>query len=77
MNKQERELFYSQMDDIIPIMNERDQAKIEFVKSFMAKRFQVDDFEDYSVNIERLGAKSLMYLLFAMIIEYDSMKTKV
>lgn len=76
MNKQERKLFYSQMDDIIPIMNERDQAKIEFVKSFMAKRFQVDDFEDYSVNIERLGAKSLMYLLFAMIIEYDSLKTK-
>jgi hypothetical protein len=76
MNKQEQKLFYSQMDDIIPIMNERDQTKIDFVKSFMEKRFQVDDFDDSFVSIERLGTKSLMYLLFAMIIEYDSLKTK-
>ena len=74
MNKQEQDLFYSQMDNIIPFMNEKDQAKIDFVKSFMGKRFQVDDFQHSTVNIERLGAKSLMYLLFAMIIEYDSMK---
>ena len=74
MNKQERNLFYSQMDDIIPIMDEKDQAKIDFVKSFMEKRFQVDDFEDSFVNIERLGAKSLIYLLFAMIVKYDDRK---
>ena len=74
MNKQERDLFYSQMDDIIPIMNEKDQVKIDFVKSFMEKRFQVDDFDNSFVNIEKLGTKSLMYLLFAMIVEYDSMK---
>jgi hypothetical protein len=74
MKKQERNLFYSQMDDIIPIMNERDQKKIDFVKSFMEKRFQVDDFENSFINIERLGTKSLMYLLFAMIVEYDEKK---
>ena len=50
MNKQEQDLFYNQMDNIIPFMNEKDQAKI--------------DFENSLVNIERLSAKSLMYLLF-------------
>ena len=74
MKKQERDLFYSQMEAIIPTMNEKDQAKIDFVKSFMGKRFQVDDFEHSTVNIERLGAKSLMYLLFSMIVEYDNKK---
>lgn len=74
MNKQERDLFYRQMDDIIPIMNEKDQAKIDFVKSFMGKRFQVDDFENSFIKIEKLGTKSLMYLLFAMIVEYDDKK---
>ena len=74
MNKQERDLFYSQMDDIIPIMDEKDQAKIDFVKSFLEKRFQVDDIDNSFVNIKRLGAKSLMYLLFSMLVEYDDQK---
>ena len=72
MKKQERDLFYSQMEDLIPIMNEKVQTKIDFVKSFMEKRFQVDDFDNSFIDIEKLGAKSLMYLFFAMILEYDN-----
>ena len=74
MNKQERDLFYSQMEAIIPIMNEKDQEKIDFVKSFMEKIFQFESFENSLVNIERLSTKSIMYLLFAMIVEYDNNK---
>ena len=74
MKKQERDLFYSQMEDLIPIMNEKVQTKIDFVKSFMEKRFQVEDFENSFIDIEKLGAKSLMYLFFAMIVEYEDRK---
>ena len=74
MKKQERDLFYSQMEDLIPIMNEKVQTKIDFVKSFMEKRFQVDDFDNSFIDIEKLGAKSLMYLFFAMIVEYEDRK---
>ncbi len=71
MNKQERNSFYRKMDDILPSLNTEDQMKIDFVKSFMERRFMVKDFEDSYVNIERMGTKSLMYLLFAMLVEYD------
>jgi hypothetical protein len=47
---------------------------MDFVKSFMERRFEVDDFENSFVCIERLGKKSLMYLLFAMIVDYDDKK---
>jgi hypothetical protein len=76
MNKQERGLFYSQMDNILPIMSEVDQRKIEFVKTFLERRFKVDEFENSFINIDRMGTKSLMYLLFVLLIEYDT-KMKV
>ena len=72
MKKQERDLFYSQMDNIIPIMNDHDLGKIEFVKKFLKENFQVEDFEDSLIMFERMGTKSLLYLLFAMILEYDN-----
>lgn len=78
MKKKERSLFYDQMDDIIPILSDVDQMKIEFVKTFLEKRFQVDDLENSFVIFDgKMGTKSLVYLLFAMILEYDSMKHNV
>ena len=74
MNKQERDLFYSQMDNIIPIMNDADREKIEYVKKFLKENFQVDDFENSFIDFDRIGTKSLLYLLFAMIVEYDDLK---
>ena len=72
MKKQERDLFYSQMEEIIPIMNDADQEKIEFVKKFLKENFQVEDFEDSLIDFDRMATKSLLYLLFAMILEYDN-----
>ena len=72
MKKQERDLFYSQMEEIIPIMNDADQEKIEFVKKFLKENFQVEDFEDSLIDFDRMGTKSLLYFLFAMIVEYDN-----
>jgi hypothetical protein len=72
MRKQERDLYYSQMDNILPILSAEDQGKMEFVKSFLGKEFQVDDFEDSLIMFERMGTKSLLYFLFAMIVEYDN-----
>jgi hypothetical protein len=45
---------------------------MEFVKSFLGKEFQVDDFEDSLIMFERMGTKSLLYFLFAMIVKYDN-----
>jgi len=39
MKKHQRDLFYRRMENIIPIMTEKDQAKIEFVKTFLERRF--------------------------------------
>ena len=72
MKKQERDLFNSQMDNNIPIMNDHDLGKIEFVKKFLKENFQVEDFEDSLIDFDRMGTKSLLYLLFAMILEYDN-----
>ena len=72
MKKQERDLFNSQMEEILPIMSEEDQGKIEFVKKFLKENFQVEDFEDSLIDFDRMGTKSLLYLLFAMILEYDN-----
>jgi hypothetical protein len=74
MTKQERDLFYYQMDAILPMLNEAEKSKLDFVKSFLMRRFQVDDFEHTFINIDRICIKSLMYLLFAMIVEYDDKK---
>jgi hypothetical protein len=72
MKKLERDSFYSQMEDILPNMSEQDQSKIVFVKTFLSKRFQVDDVENSFINIERLGTKTFLYLLFTMIVEYEN-----
>ena len=60
------------MDMIVPMLSEADQLKMDFVKAFLERRFQIDDIENSLISIERLGTKSLMYLLFAMIVEYDN-----
>jgi hypothetical protein len=54
MKKQERDLFNSQMDNIIPIMNDHDLGKIEFVKKFLKENFQVEDFEDSFIDFDRM-----------------------
>ena len=71
MNKQKRDLFYTQMDGRLPDMSEENKERVEFVKSFMKNRLQVDDFEDTIINFERMGTKSLLYLLWSMLLEYD------
>ena len=71
MKKQERNLYYSQMEDRLPFMSEANRERVEFVKSFMRNRLQVDDFEDSYINFERMGTKSLLYLLWSVLLEYD------
>jgi len=70
MKKQERNLYYSQMEKF-PYLSEENRARVEFVKSFMRNRLQVDDFEDSYINFERMGTKSLLYLLWSVLLEYD------
>ena len=60
------------MDNIIPIMNDADQEKIEFVRKFLKENFQVEDIENSFIDFDRMGTKSPLYLLFAMIVEYDN-----
>ena len=71
MKKQERDLYYRQMESTFPFMSEANRERVEFVKSFMRNRLQVDDFDESFVNFERMGTKSLLYLLWSVLLEYD------
>jgi len=71
MKKQEWNLYYSQMESTFPFISEANRERVEFVKSFMRNRLQVDDFEDSYINFERMGTKSLLYLLWSVLLEYD------
>lgn len=76
MKKEERVLFYSQMDKILPFISEENQGKLQFIKTFLEKRFQIDEIENSFVMFDgKMGTNSLVYLLFAMLLEYDSLKT--
>ena len=59
------------MENIFPFMSAANRERVEFVKSFMRNRLQVDDFEDSYINFERMGTKSLLYLLWSVLLEYD------
>lgn len=73
MKKQERKLYYRHMESTFQFMSEENQARVEFVKAFMKNRLMVDEFDDSYINFERMGTKSLLYLLWSMILEYDEM----
>jgi hypothetical protein len=75
MKKHERDLFYKQMDDILPFISEENQGRLLFIRTFLEERFQVEDFENSFIRFDgEMGTKSIVYLLFAMILEYDSLK---
>ena len=59
------------MESTFPFISEANRERVEFVKSFMRNRLQVDDFEDSYINFERRGTKSLLYLLWSVLLEYD------
>jgi len=59
------------MESTFPFISEANRERVEFVKSFMRNRLQVDDFEDSYINFERMGTKSLLYLLWSVLLEYD------
>ena len=72
MKKYNRDILYRLMEEeIIPIMDDDDKKKIEFVKTYLKENFQVDDFENSYVNIKKLDSKSLLYVLFILIKEYE------
>lgn len=75
MKKQEQDLFYNQKDNVLPFISAENQVKIDFVKAFLERRVKVDEFEDYFVIFDvKIEKTSIVYLLFFMLLEYDSMK---
>jgi hypothetical protein len=68
-------LFDGWMEQIINHYGDEDvKRKIEFVKTFMEENFQVDDFVNSFIEIEKLRSKSLMWLLVSLIVDYETMK---
>ena len=70
-------LFYDQIEQILNLYGDDDiKRKIEYVKNFLKENFQVDEFEDSYVEIERLHSKRLVWLLVSIIIDYETTKEK-
>ena len=47
--------------------------KIEYVTNFIKKNFHVEELDNSYIEIERIHAKSLLWLLLSLIIDYEAM----
>jgi hypothetical protein len=66
-------LFQNQMEQIIIHYGDEDvKRKIEFVKNFLKENFQIDEFDNSYIEIERVHSKTYMWLLLSLIIEYET-----
>jgi hypothetical protein len=67
------ENFFLKMDRIISTMQIEDQDKMEFAKQFL-NRMGVLDIEGGRILLDPMDAKTFMYFIYSLILEYDSQK---
>jgi len=72
-------LFDKWIEQIIIHYGDQDvKRKIEFVKNFVKDKFQINEYDNSYIEIERVHSKSLLWLLLTLIIEYEtSQKMKI
>ena len=76
MNKKYKTLLFDDYISriIIHSGHDDDKWKIEYVKNFIKQNFQIEEFENSYIEIERLHSKSLIWLLVSLLIDYESIK---
>jgi hypothetical protein len=74
MKKNETNLFFDKCMEqvIIHYIDDNNRWKIDYVKNFIRKNFQVEELDDSFIKIERLHSKSLMWLLVSLLIDYEA-----
>ncbi len=73
MKKTDRERFYNYIRQTMIFDWDGDyQRKIDFVKNFLKKEFNVVDIDDTYINLERMGSKTLIYFFVSLLIEYEN-----
>ena len=71
MKKNDSNLHYfKKMDDLILLMNDDDQKKMEFARYFLNK-LQIFDIEDGRIQIAELDIKTLQFFIFSIVLEYS------
>jgi hypothetical protein len=61
MTKKERDLFYSQINEIFPLLSAADQSKMNFVQKFLKDRFQVVEINSNILICGSQGSGSLKF----------------
>jgi len=51
-----------------------DQRKIEYVRNFLKEKFGVDEFDNSHIKIEKLHTKSLLWLFFSLLLDFETTK---
>ena len=73
--KYEAQLFDDYISKIINRCgDDGDKRKIEYVKNYIKKNFQIEELDNSYIEIGRLHSKSLMWLLVSLLIDYESIK---
>ena len=68
-------LFDERIEQIfIHYVDDDDMWKIDYVTNFMKKNFHVEEVDNSFIEIEKIHAKSLLWLLVSLIIDYEAIK---
>jgi hypothetical protein len=73
MKNQEIQNYYRVMDNLIVGV---DKKKMEFARHFLKNVMEVEDLPDSQITIAAVHFKSLQYLIFTLILEYEEYKGK-
>jgi hypothetical protein len=74
-NHEKALLFYDDINYLIPYMDDDIQAKMKFAKYFL-NSLPIKDFENSKISIGPIDKKTFLFLIFTIVLEYDSMYRK-
>lgn len=66
-------LFYSLIENLIPFWDHDLQGKMEFSKNFL-NNLTTKDLESNKISLGPMDEKTLQFLIFSILLEYDSVK---
>ena len=71
-SKQQREIYYQHLEYLISFLPLEDQAKIKYVERAIEKILLPNVKEEDIIIIEPINCKLFKYLLFSLILNYES-----
>ena len=67
----ERREFYSRVEHFLPMLSKDIKQKIDFIEDFMARMNLHLATEEDTVQLGPMSRKTLEYLIFALLVEYE------